>query len=185
MLANLTEIYDVYRHFINDNLCVYKICLNKWFIILQKTNDTIDNEMRCNLYSKNDASYRANKLLVLKIFDVNNPKNTIDTINNNFLNSHVIYNVNQIVSSDKYNSDVNIVATYGIHYYKTIDRAYYSLFFPYNYNGYWIYYINDGSGKKICEGNINNGEQNGEWKYWVTHNQFVKYIYKNGEIYSK
>jgi hypothetical protein len=84
----------------------------KWLVILQKLDSTRTNENRKNLFDHNYAEYRADKLKVIKIIDINNPSNTRNIITNEreivhvmcdkiqtLYNCEIEYEVNNVVES--------------------------------------------------------------------------------------
>jgi len=124
---------------------------NKFFVVLEKPEDVFTNEERV-VSDSNYASYRANKLLVKKIIDMellrnisyyDYPKGTreknIEYFKNNSIESiisrtylgfysnpvYTKYQVGQYVQVDNYCSDITKICTTGIHYYKTPHAAYF------------------------------------------------------------
>ncbi len=85
-------------------------------------------------------------------------------INNS--NKKIIYEKGKIVLPDRFDYNLNHICSNGIHYFKTIDAAfYYSKQVPTNYTGYWINYHFE-KGEKYSEGYYINGLRDGKWIYW-------------------
>lgn len=151
---NFSELYKLCYKYTKNNSYVYKSCCDvsdgggdterEWLVILQKLNDTKTNEMRNNIVDKNCAKFRANKLKVIKIFNMINPKITKEFVINKFCGSEIKYEINKIVQPDCYDDDINNVCTGGIHYYKTMAPAYYYRVPPDDYTGSWIAWYNSG-----------------------------------------
>ena len=80
----LNRFKKEYKQFIDDNMCVYKLCMGEWLVIVRKitngTNSTIDNESR-NVSDPLYAKFRASVLFVNVIVNIKTGK-TIDHITN-------------------------------------------------------------------------------------------------------
>lgn len=83
------------------------------------------------------AKYRANKLKVIVIFDINDPFNIKSSYINYFKKNITHYIINEIVVPDSFDKDKDIICSGGIHYYKTIDVAYFHGKIPTGYTGFW------------------------------------------------
>lgn len=169
-MNRLTEIQDQYIKYINDSTYVYKSC-GDWIVVLQKLIDTITNESR-EVADTNHAKFRANKLLVVDIINkfeeskkINNVCNTVYTKNS------IIYGIGNIVSIDDFENDISIVCAKGIHYFKTIETAFY-----YEYNGYIEKYYSW----------HDNGNKSGEYNYSNEYEYCKKTLwYENGQKFSE
>lgn len=154
------------HNYTGNNNYVFKSCQIKWIIILQKLNDTITNENRNDIYDIETASFRANKLKVICIVNKFNPKININKIINSiYTKKNITYTVNEIVCVDDYDMDINNIYSSGIHYYKSLDPAFYSELDLYKkYIGNFFSYHNNG--RIEVNGFIINGNFFGERKYY-------------------
>jgi hypothetical protein len=71
------------------------------------------------------SQYRANKLRVTLIFNKFDPFDIVEYIYNTNYHKSIKYEINKIVEEDDYNMDLNKIYTSGIHYFKTIEAAFY------------------------------------------------------------
>uniref|UniRef100_A0A6C0EBY0 Uncharacterized protein n=1 Tax=viral metagenome TaxID=1070528 RepID=A0A6C0EBY0_9ZZZZ len=191
----LEKLKSYFSEYINDDIYVYKHSLN-WILILEKLGSTRTNESR-DVYDSHYAPYRASELKVVKIFDRFNPDLTTNMIiNNEFNGEKLTYEVGKTVSS-VFDGNTKEIHTFGIRYYKTLDRVYYlfrpenvnytgvwydwsitgSLVLECNYvngilNGYYLHYDWE-SGTKLEEGHYENGKKVGVWYIWE-NNKIIK-----------
>jgi hypothetical protein len=161
----------------------------KWLVLMQKLDSTITNENREDLIDKNNAEYRANKLKVIKIIDVNDPSNTKNEILNKheviyprgnifnaLYNTEIEYKVGKNVESEfSLKCDINECRTAGIKFYKTLYAAYYSRDIPDIYTGYWVSFRDDGW--KSQDGEYLNGKRTDNWTYYNHPKPGKLYIY--------
>src|SRR5205823_528566 len=90
------------------------------------------------------AKYRANKLKVLMIINIRN-LSSIVSIDHFYENSFdkktfITYIVDKVVYPDKFDDNIDNVCSNGIHYFKSIDRAYNYASPPPSYTGIWYSY---------------------------------------------
>ncbi len=160
MQAQIDKIKSTYETYINDPKYVYKSCQEEWIVILQKLDDTKTNEARAGTRI-NDIKYakcRANKLVVVLIFNKFDCEKTTQTITNSVYNPGAIeYNVNSIVIPNIYDEYIHTVCTNGIHYYLSIEPAFY-LELPPLYDEINVYCRWDTDGGKYI-----NGKKTGHW----------------------
>ena len=93
------------------------------------------------------------------------------------LRSETVYEVGKIVYPDTYDHNIENVCSNGIHYFKTIEPAYFYRNPPINYTGIAICWHNNG--QKYSEGPMLNGIKNGKWTYWFSDgsiNQSGEYV---------
>jgi hypothetical protein len=144
----LDHLKNECKQYIEDPECVYKLCDNKWLVIMKKLPDTITNELRKDVKNANNAKFRANKLNVLKIINVFDGTTT-QSILNQFNNSSVIYIVDKDVFPNRYDKNPNNICSCGIHYFKTIDAAfYYQKNVQPNFSGVWKVFCDSGDVSK-------------------------------------
>lgn len=106
--------------------------------------------------------------MVLKIFELNDPTRTIDSIESMSHNICTKYAINNIVMPDKFDEVLYKVCTSGIHYFKTIETAYYYRNMPKNYKDVWLVWNDHG---KLDPINLRLGLSNND--------QFDYLIYEN------
>lgn len=147
--------------YIDNPNCVYKLCMKKWLIVMEKMSNVVTNECRDNIFDANHAKFRANELKVLFIINVNDFSDKPESIINTFckyyndvnkIDTH--YKVNEIVTCDSFDMNFNKICSNGIHYFKTIETAFtYDRPFPHNYNDsfdklsqsvHWPHWYDDG-----------------------------------------
>lgn len=191
-VSKLHELQKLCKKYIDDDSYLFKICHDitnslenkgrKWLVIMQKLKDTKTNEKRDDIKDIKYAKCRANKLKVIGIIDIDNPNVTSSCIVNEYIDNFssnierklkTTYTVNEIVEPDKYDEDINNVCSSGIHYFKTLERAYYYKDANKNhkYTGYWADWGD--SGNKILEGAYANGKKIGEWRFWCNNEKIV------------
>jgi hypothetical protein len=148
---SLEEIKYKYAKYLNSNY-VFKLCENdsvKTIVILQKLKNTKTNESRKDIIDAKYAKFRADKLLVVLIFDINNPDIEYEsTMNFTKLFCHplivTLYEKGNIINPDDFDVDLEKVCATGIHYFKTIDAAFYYRIMPENYTDEWKRYFDNG-----------------------------------------
>lgn len=109
-IEQLKNQYDNYFY-------VFTSCQKKWIIILEKIKDTMTDESRDDIFDFEYAKFRGNKFKVIKIinkFDINKELNEIT---NSYDESTINYKVNEIAEGIFFDGDLNIVYSYGIHYF--------------------------------------------------------------------
>jgi antitoxin component YwqK of YwqJK toxin-antitoxin module len=197
MTNRLEEILELYKKYIKCDSYFYKICHDlssisdkrddRWLVIMKKTNNTKTNEARSNIPNEECTKYakfRANELEVVEIFDAKNPYTTQSYIIHSYGLNKIKYKVGEIVKADKYNDDIDAVCTNGIHYFKTIQCAYYYRNIPEDYTGVWFEWYDNGTIKSYY--NYKNGEKSGSFIEF--HENGVKSIigcYKSGNKTNK
>jgi len=153
----------------------FKSCGEKWIVVLEETDKTITTQSRLPRRNPNKkfAKYRANELAVVDIICKFNPNKTTDQISNTFYKDYtIIYIKGSIVKPDSFDWNINKVCSTGIHFYETIDCAFY-LELEKLENGKWTEWHENGEIKS--KGKYLNGKRNGKWTEW----------HDNGEIKSE
>jgi len=126
---------------------------------MKKLSDTITNECR-NVIDIKHAKYRANKLKVIKIINIFSLCSVKKITHHPYYSDTItVYQKNTIVYPDAYDLNLDEYCSHGIHYYKSIEAAYYHDIPENNYIGQWIEYSDDGI--KYVH-NIINGEHNNQ-----------------------
>jgi antitoxin component YwqK of YwqJK toxin-antitoxin module len=152
---------------------------------MKKLEDTKTNEERKDIANMNYTKFRADKLAVIFIVNVNNPSETTKSIIHEFNGTKCLYEVDIVVEADYYDNDVRIICSHGIHYFKTIEPAYYYRDIPVGYIGTWREWYDNGAKKserklttesgsgymtmwhsngiKMTEGNMLDNKLTGKW----------------------
>ena len=143
----------------------FKSCGKEWIVVMEKVYDTITNQSRLSPDNPNRffAKYRADKLMVVDIIHKFDPNQTINEISNTFFTDHKIkYIKGNIVIPNSFDQNMHKVCSGGIHFYETIDCAFY-LELEKIENGKWIKWHENG--QKYLEGEFLNDQQHGKWTY--------------------
>lgn len=158
----------------HSNPCsyVYKLCNNnfygknsqrEWLVIMEKLPDTITNESRTGVINPLCAKFRADKLKVTAIINVNTLC-TIDSITNyysqinhppwriaapiflatEYLVLETTYTVGEIAIPNSFDSNLSKVCTSGIHYFRSIEPAFYYRDSPPGFKGLWPTWSDNG-----------------------------------------
>lgn len=133
----------------SDESYVYKLCYSTtnqktWIVIMQKLKETKTNEERKRVYEKMLAKFRADKLKVIEIFNAIDPDETTTMIVNRFNKKTLTYEVGKIVEADKYDENIDKVCSGGVHYFKSLDAAFYFNRPLAGCTGYWFDINGDG-----------------------------------------
>ena len=156
--------------FKNTDKTVYKRCRN-CIVMLEKLEDTLTNESRKNIVNKLYAKFRANKLLVKKIVNIRTLKELTEVTNfvyESQFNNKLKYVVGQIVSVDNYDMNLETVCSQGIHYFLTLERAYYHCNNTIK-NGLFLMWFDDG--QQLEKSNFIDGKLNGKHEKWHHNGQ--------------
>ena len=126
---NLLLILNQNKKYIKNKNCVYKLCLDRYFVIMNKSNNNNNgiiytNENRKNIVDVRFAKCRADRLFVMKIIDTYDLK-THESIVNRFGNNHTRYTMGKNVYPDKYDKNKKNICSHGIHYFKNPLAAFY------------------------------------------------------------
>jgi antitoxin component YwqK of YwqJK toxin-antitoxin module len=195
-MSTLNELKECCKKYISDIQYVYKLCHNTcarraWIVVMKKIFDTITNESRDGVINTRYAKFRANKLQVVTIISYHNPKRRSKKIIHkpDCMFPSTVYIKGHIVEPDKYDYDLNIICSNGIHYFNSIEAAYYYELMSYDYSGVWKTYRDNGeifsyctykkgikhgnyvsyypSGNKNSEGSYVDDVKNGHWTHYL------------------
>lgn len=167
---------------------VYKRCNNGcglprfWLVIMEKCGRTITNEDRKDVVDKKYAKFRANKLKVVKIINTIDGSSEDHVVNVSAYGDPLLYKVGAIVECDKFDKNIDVVCSHGIHYFKTLIPAYHYEMpnIDSKYNGEILKWYDNGrlASKMICS----NGLSTYSWTGWDENGQKNgECSYKNGE----
>jgi antitoxin component YwqK of YwqJK toxin-antitoxin module len=187
MSEQLVALTKYIRERYPEGKYLYKSCSTtneSWIVVLQLTDNSITNQSRLSIRYPNRkyAKFRANKLKVVDIINKFNRTKTIDSIESSvYIESKIKYVKENIVKSNFFDSNLSRVCSNGIHFFESIEPAfYYELYKLRNYTGHWINW-ND-NGQKIYEGYYMSGEETGLWVTWYDNGvKNSKGYYLNGK----
>lgn len=165
---SLDRMIEKCEKYSSDPSYVYKSCSDIWLVVMQKLEDSENNEGRDKVKDPDFAKFRASKLKVIEIINKYEPDVTTQSFTHEFGSEKTgkkltEYKVGEIVYPDVYDEDIDVVCGGGIHYFKTIKRAY-TYKIPKDYTGFVVRYFDDGI--KSREGFFLNGKLNGFWTYY-------------------
>lgn len=194
-------IYDCHtiKKYINNKKYVFKSCQIYWIVVLKILNDTRTTQKRDGVYNNKYAKFRGDKFEVVHIFNKLDPSITIQSVvNSMYVTKQLEYCVGQIVDVskvkyhvfpfqtlyDKFDENINIVCSSGIHFYENIEPAYYCELNEIICDGrvkFWY-----GGGALRCCGDYKNGKHDGNWIYYAEDGSIEsKVYYKNDYSYFK
>lgn len=173
------------KKYITNPSFVYKSCCKEWIVILEKMEDTMTNEQRSNVSNHLHASFRGNKFRVANIIHKFNLQQIPMIENSYFVANKLLYKVGEIILSNAYDPDINHISSNGIHYFLTIDTAYYfELDELKTYSGMFINWFPNGNIR--CVRNYISGLKSAgiELNEWF-NNTFINYQYdiKSQKVY--
>lgn len=166
------------KSYINNQKIVFKSCGLEWIVVLEKLPDTLTNEKRTRVYDHNHSTFRGNKFKVVNIINKFNFQQ-IKTIQNTYFTANTsTYKIGEITFADMYDPNIENISSNGIHYFLTIDTAYYfELDEHLTYTGEYMNWYPDGHLR--CARRYLNGKKQGngiELNEWY-NNIFVNYKY--------
>lgn len=171
-------IRSLYEKYISDSSYVYKSCEGKFIVVLQLDPTTKTNETRTNVVDKAFAKYRAEKAHVVLIINKFDPTETIQYVHNSVYNMKLKYEVGKEVKAHFFDKKLNDVCTGGIHYFKSIECAFYHELYRVK-NGVFIEWFDNG--QKHIEHSYTYGNLDGLYSQWHPNGQkYLEYEYANG-----
>ncbi len=171
-----------------ENGKLYKRCGSSIIIVLNYTNESITNEKRSNIVNEKFAKFRANELMVECILNIQTNEKPLHYLHE-WGNIQIDYIIGQVVKTkEAFNLNLHIVCGSGIHYFKSLDAAFFYVDIP-KYTGKWIYSYSNGFQYKTCtfeNGNVittydskNRLIEKIDWNL----NKIEKYYAKNGQLH--
>ncbi len=160
---------------------VYKACANS-IVTLELLPDSLTNENRSDVTNSDFAKFRTNKAKVVSIVNPETKEWLAEDCSNHY--PLFVYKVGEVIET-KYDSDINKVCSWGIHYFKTYVAAFgwYHIGRP-GTNGKQIVYHDDG--QKAYEYNFKDGQPEGKQEVWYENGQKeYKQYYKDGQLEGK
>jgi hypothetical protein len=101
----LEEIRELCQRYVEDPDCVYKLCMNKWLVVLRKNKNTVTNENRKYVVDFKHAKFRASVLDVVFIVNVNDLSDTPSSVINCRDECDTYYTVGCIVEPHYFDVD--------------------------------------------------------------------------------
>lgn len=121
-LDQLTKIIN--DHILHSANIVFKSCYN-YIVVLKMLDDTITNENRLDVVDSKHAKFRANKLFTKMIISKFTGDLITEVYNTTYKNKKILYKVGKVIIIDNYDLDGEQICSTGIHYFKSIESAYY------------------------------------------------------------
>jgi hypothetical protein len=181
MFMSLKDLEKICEQYSDD--CVYKSCLGRYFIVLEKMQTTQTNEMRKSAVDWRYAKYRGDGFLVLRIIDLLGLEETVETIENEMDGKTTVYTVGRIAVPDNFDQNLEKVCCSGIHYYTTIEPAYYRAAKQSDcFSGTMVEHYNNGEMRS--GGVMLNGMKTGIWTIFSLNDSKSCGNYKYEEEYS-
>jgi hypothetical protein len=123
----LSKCIEFCRQYENNPNVVYKTC-GDYIVVLEKQKDTLTNENRTGIVDPMHAKFRADKLKVLCIFHKQNPNIQQYCVENTMYlrkKCNTLYMCGSVIKVSNYNKNLSEVCTTGLHYFKSVEAAYY------------------------------------------------------------
>jgi len=142
----LDNILNSYLAYTQDPQYVYKKCRDDYIVILRKPLFVNTNENRKSVKNPSYAKFRADRLEVVLIFNAIEPTNTVTTAYSIY-DYDFKYEVGKLIN-DTYDINSEVICGQGIHYFKTIQAAYYYEISPTmltNHFGRYVRYHDNGN----------------------------------------
>ncbi|AYV80001.1 MAG: hypothetical protein Gaeavirus4_24 [Gaeavirus sp.] len=147
-LSPLETIKVTYKDYLNDDYIFKSVC--GYIVIMKRIHDSPNNEDRTDVIDRQYAKFRTKDALPVFIINKYSPHDTLTTIDNTYyqypMSSAVTYTVDKVTTIENYNTDIEKVCAPGIHYYNSIETAFY-------HDIYASY--------PICNGNYKDWDTNG------------------------
>lgn len=181
-MEEIRRIYPQYfnQHLSNqqyvENKVVFKSC-NDCIVVMSFLPDTKTNESR-TLDKKPGhemtAKYRADKLKVELIFDKLSPTTLLGAIASTAYHKKSMYIVGETVIADEFDENLDNVCSNGIHYYRSLDCAFYFQFdrIVKGYDG--PFFCWHGNGAVKWQATYVNGTENGKCVEWDKFGNILK-----------
>lgn len=159
--------------FIKPGRFIYKRCNHSKLVVMEKLPVSMTNEQRTNVVNFWHAKFRADMLRTVAIFDMHNPGRRLARVSNTFKDNNVEYSVGHVTVASGFDKSLNLVKGEGLHYFHTLDCAFYFRDPLRSYSGPW--YGWHSSGAPMCQGQVMRGKPVGRWIEWNLDGSFKKY----------
>ncbi len=161
----LEKLKDECKIYLNNPIFVFKKC-GEFIVVLEKPEDVLCNEMRTGIIDKNFAKFRANGLWCKFIIHFKTfacpTKIRHDVV---YGTKNIVYKIGEFITPDDYNKDIEKVCTNGIHYFLTLEAAFYYNLIP--FCGRYQFHTENGRLYAIC--NYRDFELHGEMIEWYAN----------------
>jgi hypothetical protein len=180
----ISSIKTIHSKYITNPNYVYKSCQKKWIIIMKKLPHTLTNENRIQIYNRKFALYRGDSFIIELIFDKFNPTKTCDFLSEQIKRDYYVDFVpKEVVQVFGFDTNIDIIYAKGIHYYKSIEPAFYQGLEQCKIilNGIYMSWYNNGT--KDSEYNYKDGKIDGLYTEWNAFGFKIKECtFKEGKI---
>src|SRR5438128_1956435 len=102
---------------------LYKSCQGDYIVVLKKLDDTKTNESRKDIVDPMYAKFRANKLMVVRIYNKHTGEEVNSIKNSVYHTKKITYTCNEVVEVTNYDGNVDEICSTGIHYFKCEEAA--------------------------------------------------------------
>lgn len=103
---------------------VFKKCSDCIIVLQKPKSEFLCNEMRKDIYDPNFAKFRANRLFVKDIIHYK-LKTHLSFLPHKNDCTKIVYMINSCAKADKFESNLEEICTNGIHYFLTLEAAFY------------------------------------------------------------
>lgn len=189
MAINLEDSLNILK----NNTIIKKCLLNDQYVfksagkkadfivVLKKVIDTVTNEKRKGVINNMYAMFRGNIFFVEYI--VNKfQKKELETIESSsqYGGIRLNYNLSSIISEPKYDNEVNNICTTGIHYFKSLEAAFYQGIVPSFFRGTYYSWTIHGSPAYKCS--YANNKLVGQYIEWHKNEILLETFLKNDDV---
>ena len=177
---NLEKIKTHFFQYLDNPKYVFK-ATTTGIVILEKMDLTETNENRI-VKDPKFAKYRANILSVIAIRDRYDPDEELKETTSLY-NSSFVYKVGETVKDDRFNVK-DAICSHGIHYFKTIEPAFYYGINTKNLTGFYKEWHNNGLLSQMFF--LTDGVLDGYCETWsMAGINYKKCNYKNGHLHGQ
>uniref|UniRef100_A0A6C0ECJ5 Uncharacterized protein n=1 Tax=viral metagenome TaxID=1070528 RepID=A0A6C0ECJ5_9ZZZZ len=168
-MATIQQVKEKLNKYDGNQLYVFKKCSNS-IVTLKKLEDTITNEKRRNVVNKKYAKFRGNKFYVENIFNIVTLEEE-KSVKSVYKNSQLTYVMGEIIEEKDYDTDIHKICSAGIHYFLTIEPAYYLELDRRTFNGDHFVWFDNGQLYQYSQ--YIDGKVNGTVRQWSEYGQLM------------
>jgi antitoxin component YwqK of YwqJK toxin-antitoxin module len=180
----LKAIREICNQYTDDPSYVYKYCTGH-LVVMQKTKNTLTNESRSDVVDPMHAKYRASELMVVRIIKIDQMDPNVQMIKSHYrsgtTSTSTSYQVGEVVHPDSFDQNLDRVCSNGIHYFKSVESAFYYMNHNHFHNltGQWIDW--DCDGLLLEKQSYYAGSKSGRWTKYDMGNLIEDTMYNNDE----
>ncbi len=175
----LTALQEECKQYLENNKYVFKKCSDYIVILRKPISKFKSNEERKNIVDKNFAKFRGNAFIVEDIIHYKTRKHFKFISHCPLRLSPVLYMVGRWVEPDNFDDDLELVCTHGIHYYLTLEAAFYHGLNQIKTGTTFGWYSN---GSKSYEYNFKDGKKDGFQMEWCRNGSVLLHsLYNKGK----